>query len=256
MLSAAALSVYRQGVPVLVDIHLQLPAGTICGVIGPNGAGKTTLLKRLAAQLQGPGTVYLQQHNIDHLSLRTRAQRIAVLNQTQDTALWALTVRQVTALGLLPHATWLHSRTQDQQAVLTALAQVGLATQAELPFNQLSGGEQQRCLIAQTLVQRALLMVLDEPVNHLDIYYQHHILQHLRTGCKEQQRLLVISLHDLNLAARYCDQLLLLAQGRLVATGTPQSVLQAQTLQTTFGLSCVVTATEDGYPSVAFRAQP
>ncbi|MDP2548321.1 ABC transporter ATP-binding protein [Oceanobacter sp. 4_MG-2023] len=226
--------------PILKQISFALKRGSVLGVLGPNGAGKTSLLLALSGQLSGAGTVCWRDQLVADYRLSQRARRIAVVHQLNDTV-FALSLRQMVRMGLLPHQSWLGRQTQeDDQCIEQALDRVGLATKADQVFASLSGGEQQRGLIARALVQRAELIVLDEPVNHLDVYYQHDVLALLGQLARDNGLTVVMSLHDLNLSAHYCDQLLLLDHGEQVAYGTPSQVLEPERLQQVFRLPCAV----------------
>lgn len=221
---------------ILQQISFSLQPGEIVGLIGPNGAGKSSLLKLLQRQLcPTAGQIQLLQQPLQHYSRRQLAQLLAVVSQ-QNEGLQSK-VLDVVRLGLLPHKNWYQAdNPQDEKLLLTALDKVGLAALAAQSFATLSGGEQQRVLIARALVQQPKLLLLDEPTNHLDVHYQHQVLALLR-----QLGITVLtSIHDLNLAATYCDRILLLHQGQLVASGTPEQVLQESLLTQVFQLPSVV----------------
>ena len=225
---------------ILDDMTLSFCGGQFHGVLGPNGAGKTSLLKILTGQRQSEGKVIWQGQHLKTLSPQALARQIAVVNQVNDTV-FALTSRQVVTMGLLPHKHLLSRYTKaDMQVVDCALNDVGLSDKRDQFFSELSGGEQQRCLIARALVQGASLLVLDEPVNHLDVYYQHQVLHLLHSLCQQHGKTVIVSLHDLNLAAAYCDHVVLLNNGKAIATGTPEQVLEAERLSATFRIPCTV----------------
>jgi iron complex transport system ATP-binding protein len=229
---------------ILDKINLHLPAGKVLGVLGPNGAGKTTLLKMLSGQTNSAGknigNVSWKNKNLADYQPIELAKQIAVVNQLNE-SVFALNLQQIVRMGLLPHKTLLSRQTnQDDQHIADAIDRVGLTDKTYQAFNSLSGGEQQRGLIARALVQRAALIVLDEPVNHLDIYYQHQVLNLLISLAHQFNITVVMSLHDLNLAANYCDHLCLLQQGKMLAQGSPHSVLEADLLERTFGVPCKV----------------
>lgn len=261
-LIAEDLSLKIAGKVILNKINLQLPAGKVLGVLGPNGAGKTTLLKMLSGQTNSAanctdkstrGNVSWKNKNLADYQPIELAKQIAVVNQLNE-SVFALNLQQIVRMGLLPHKTLLSKQThQDDQHIANAIERVGLTDKTYQAFNSLSGGEQQRGLIARALVQRAALIVLDEPVNHLDIYYQHQVLNLLRSLAHQFNMTVVMSLHDLNLAANYCDHLCLLHQGKMLAQGSPQSVLEADLLERTFGVPCKIIQQElnmriDFYP--------
>jgi iron complex transport system ATP-binding protein len=221
---------------VLGPLSFALSAGKIYGLLGANGAGKSTLLQVLAA-LKSPnqGQVLLQQHPLQQLEPNARARHLAYLSQQQPPT--DMTVQQLLQLGLMPHkALWQADSSSDKAAMQAALSQVGLADKAAALLRHLSGGEQQRAHLARVLVQQARILLLDEPVNHLDIRYQHQLLATLRSSGLT----VLASFHDINLAAAYCDELLMLQHGQLLAAGTPAEVLQPQLLEQVYGRPCMV----------------
>lgn len=228
-----AVSWQRQQHWVLRDIDITLPSQRIVGVIGPNGAGKSSLLHLLAAMAQPThGHIMFAQSPLALMSRAELARRMAVLGQHAD-RYPNFTVLDVLRFGLLPHKRWYQwDNTLDTSHLMTALARVDLTHAAALPFASLSGGEQQRVLIAKALVQQPQVLLLDEPTNHLDVHYQHQVL-HLLTQLGLS---VVISIHDLNLAANYCDYLVLLDAGKLIAHGPTTEVLQAELLSQVFKL--------------------
>jgi iron complex transport system ATP-binding protein len=228
------------GKSILKEISLNLEAGKVLGVLGPNGAGKTSLLKILSGQIKAQGLVQWNQKAINDYSAIDLAKQVAVVNQlNQD--IFALNLTQIVRMGLLPHKSLFAKHTAaDEQLINDAIARVGLTNKHLQAFQSLSGGEQQRGLIARALVQQAALIVLDEPVNHLDVYYQHQVLGLLNALAHEFGITVVMSLHDLNLASEYCDQLCLLNQGQMVSQGSPQQVLQAKRLEQVFSIPCNV----------------
>tara|TARA_R110001592_G_scaffold25638_6_gene97305 strand:- start:800 stop:1672 length:873 start_codon:yes stop_codon:yes gene_type:complete len=245
--------------PILKCLSFSLPAGSVLGVLGPNGAGKTSLLLALSGQLTGQitaTTLAWQDRPLSDYSLNQRARRIAVVNQLND-AVFALSLRQMVRMGLLPHQSLLGRQSAaDDERIDQALERVGLAEKSTRVFSTLSGGEQQRGLIARALVQRAELIVLDEPVNHLDVYFQHDVLALLGQLARDTGLTVVMSLHDLNLSAHYCDQLLLLENGEQVAFGTPDSVLVPERLERVFRLPCAVRRHDDRALRVDFSPLP
>ena len=252
VLQANSITMSIQRTTILHKIDLSISPGNMFGLLGPNGAGKTTLLKLLTGQVisqkrllsdktaKFSGTINLHGKSIGEYSPQTLAQQIAVVSQTNQNV-FALTCRQVVAMGLLPHMSLLARTTlQHQQQIDLALNSVGLLDKQHQAYQALSGGEQQRCLIARALVQGAPILILDEPVNHLDVYYQHQILHLLNTLCQQQGKTVILSLHDLNLAAQYCDTVALMHKGSVIANGTPQQVFIEDRLSTVFQLPCKV----------------
>jgi iron complex transport system ATP-binding protein len=218
---------------VLDDVDLVADGGEVLGLIGPNGSGKTTLLRTLYASLQPQrGEVTLDGERLGRLEPREVARRTAVVVQEEPGEL-PLTVGEMVLLGRVPHLrTFQRPSREDHVIAAEALERVGARRFAGRPVAELSGGERQRVLIARALVQQASHLLLDEPTNHLDIHYQHIILQLVRSLPVTT----VVVLHDLNLAARYCDRLLLLDQGRVAATGTPDEVLRPAVLEPVYDI--------------------
>jgi iron complex transport system ATP-binding protein len=223
---------------ILSDVSLNVGAGKVVGVLGPNGAGKTSLLKMLSGQLASHHSVSWSNKTLTDYEPMSLAQQIAVVNQLNE-SVFALDLYQIVRMGLLPHKSLLSRQTpDDDKNISDAISRVGLGSKMKQSFNSLSGGEQQRGLIARALVQKAALIILDEPVNHLDIYYQHQVLKLLRSLAHKLNITVVMSLHDLNLAANYCDHLCLLDEGKMVAQGSPEQVLTSQRLEQVFKIPC------------------
>ena len=230
---------------ILSNVNITIAKGRVVGVLGPNGAGKTTLLKLMSGQLAAAQHVLCYGIPLASLSLKQRAKRIAVVNQLHE-AVSELSLKQIVAMGLLPHLSLLsYPSIQEKQAITHALTQVGLVAKQEQCFSSLSGGEQQRALIAQALVQKASILILDEPINHLDVYYQHQILHLLVELARTQQITVVMSLHDINLAARYCDDIALMHKGTISAFGPPNEALQASLIESVFNIPCRINTQND-----------
>ncbi|XQW85626.1 ABC transporter ATP-binding protein [Thalassotalea piscium] len=223
---------------VIVDqISFSLKKGETLGIVGPNGAGKTSLLKCLYREYSvQKGDVSIAGKNLRDLDRKHIAQKIAVVAQHHD-SIFDLTVFDVIHMGLLPHkGLFDRDNSEDLQLIESALKKVDLFTKSTQIFKTLSGGEQQRCLIARAIVQRPDILIMDEPTNHLDIFYQHQILALV----KKLKLSLVITIHDLNLAAQYCDRLLLMSEGKVRVLNTPENVLTRKHLQQVFKLNCIV----------------
>lgn len=221
----------------LKHLSLDIQASDFVGIIGPNGAGKSSLLQLLnGSALPTTGSLLLAGRPTYRITAKQFAKRVATVAQLSVLPI-GLSCFQVAAMGLLPHKRWFETDTDaDRQQVQLALTQVGLADKQQDSTATLSGGELQRLFIARALVQQAGILLLDEPTNHLDIQYQHQVLQLLQRLGKT----VVCCIHDLNLAARYCNKLLLLNQGELVAYGAPVEVLKPDLLEQVFGLPCEV----------------
>ncbi|MDQ4104888.1 MAG: ABC transporter ATP-binding protein [Actinomycetota bacterium] len=243
MISANDVSFAYDGNLVLAGVTLTARSGQVVGVIGPNGSGKTTLLRTLYASLTPKaGLVSVDDTPVGSLSRRQAARRLAVVVQEAAGEV-PITVADMVLLGRSPHRSSFERYTADDHYVAAAaLRQVGARHLAERAFASLSGGEKQRVLIARALAQQADHLLLDEPTNNLDIRYQHEVLGLVRT----LEVTTVVILHDLNLAARYCDQLVLLDRGRIVAGGTPDTVLTPAVLEPVYGIGVRRLHEDDG----------
>ncbi|MFI6825417.1 ABC transporter ATP-binding protein [Micromonospora sp. NPDC050187] len=225
---------WRYGANAVIDrVSVTARPGRVLGLIGPNGSGKTTLLRLLYGALRSStGQVAVDGDELSALPSREAARRLAVVVQ-ETGGETALTVAELVLLGRGPHlSTFQRTGRADYEIAARCLTRVGAAHLGPRPFGQLSGGERQRVLIARALAQQATHLLLDEPTNHLDIRYQHEILHLVRTldTCS------IVVLHDLNLAARYCDDLVLLGGGGVVAAGTTDEVLDPAVLQPVYGI--------------------
>ena len=216
----------------LHGVDLAVPAGQLVGVIGPNGAGKSTLLAALAGLVRCRGQAGLDGRPLATLAARQRARLLGYLPQAGHSA-WALTVEEVVAMGRLP---WGDS---DQAAIAAAMAATGADRLAGRRVDALSGGEQARVWLARVLAGQPRVLLADEPVASLDLYYQRAVMASLRRFADSGGAALV-AIHDLGLAARHCDRLLLLAGGRVVADGAPAQVLDPALLEQVYGLPVAV----------------
>ncbi|WAJ36604.1 heme ABC transporter ATP-binding protein [Pseudomonas sp. GOM7] len=241
MLRADNLGVRRGDTLVLQGIDLQVQPGAVLGVLGPNGAGKSTLLAALSGEVAAcQGSVSLDGQPLASWPGQTRARRLAVLPQSSSLS-FAFAVREVVAMGRLPHAS---GRQRDAEIVLQALRAADAEHLASRSYLTLSGGERQRVHLARVMAQlwpgeQGCSLLLDEPTSALDPLHQHTTLAAVRAFAQRGVAVLVI-LHDLNLAARYCDHLVLLHQGRAQAQGSPDQVLQADLLHSVFGLDVLI----------------
>jgi iron complex transport system ATP-binding protein len=238
----------------LRDASLYVAPGEFVGLIGPNGSGKTSLLRcayRFSQPLQGD--VLLGDENLWQRPPRWCAQRVAVVLQEFPDA-FGLTVDEVVAMGRTPHKGLFDGDSrQDLQIIRDALACVGMQGFEDHAFATLSGGEKQRVILARALTQQPQLLILDEPTNHLDPRYQLELLQlvkRLNIGT-------LASIHDLNLAAAFCDRLYVMDGGKIVASGTPAEVLTVDLLRQVFGVDALVDSHPvSGYPRITWITHP
>ncbi|KPF58000.1 hypothetical protein IP88_16625 [alpha proteobacterium AAP81b] len=212
----------------LAPVDLTLTPGTVTGVIGPNGSGKTTLLRALAGLSRGPGTATLAGEPLATLPAVQRAKRLAWLPSTRDLA-WPMRADDLVALGLGPGAQ------RDEPAIAAALAAADATAFAARRVDTLSTGERARVLLARALVARPAWLLLDEPTANLDPWHRLAVMARLRAEAARGAGV-VVALHDLDLARRHCDRLLLLTGGALVADGAPGTVLSPDHLARVFGI--------------------
>lgn len=223
MLSAHGVSCQLAGRSVLHSVDLSLQSGQVVGLIGANGAGKTTLLRCLAG-LQPEMQGQVQLDGVALTSERIPARQLAYVPQ-RPFSQWNIRVEEIVALGRLPHmATWQTPRAADAEAIAAAMEETGVSALSERAIHSLSGGEQARVFLARALATRASWLLADEPVAGLDAEHQLALLALFRRKAAEGAGIL-LSLHDLSLAARFCDRLVLLEKGRVLAAGEPEDVL-------------------------------
>jgi len=230
---------------ILERIDFTLASGCLVGLIGPNGAGKTTLLRALVQLIPYSGTIQLQGDDVRRLPQRERARRLAYLAQGHRVH-WSLPVREVVALGRLPHRSGFKARLSaaDRQAIENALHAADCLPLAERRIDRLSGGERARVMLARALAVDAPILLCDEPVASLDPYHQLHIMAMLRRHA-EAGTIVICVLHDLTWAGRFCHRLLLLHQGQLVADGGGSQVLSPANLARVYQISAI-SGVQDG----------
>lgn len=238
--------------PILHDVTFDLDAGTFVGLLGPNGSGKTTLLRALSALISFKGTIRLDGRPVEAWTAAERARRLAFVRQVPSMT-FDFTVDELVRLGRAPHKRWLDGYSAaDRDRVREALATVDLDGCADRSVLSLSGGERQRVFLAQALVQDADLLLLDEPTSHLDVHYQFSFMDRIQAQVERGRTVLAV-FHDLDLAARYADRLLVLSDGHLVADGPPQSVLTPERIASVFRIRADVVDTADGSPHIVYR---
>lgn len=243
------LSFSLRGRKILQDISLSVKRGEFVGIIGPNGSGKSTLLKHVYRVLRPEqGEIVLLGRRLADMPLAVSARQMAVVGQFHTVA-FDFSVYDMVMMGRIPQQRHGGRITrQDKAAVERALQLVGMTGMASRRFQSLSGGEQQRVVMARALAQEPRFLLLDEPTNHLDIRYQMQLLE-LAAGLGIG---VLAVLHDLNLAAMYCQRLYVLKDGRLTAAGEPREILTPELVRQVYGVTCEVLRGQAERPVIVF----
>ncbi|MFB9266342.1 ABC transporter ATP-binding protein [Bradyrhizobium erythrophlei] len=237
LLSATNLNASLGSRKVLHDISLSLSPGHLVALVGPNGAGKTTLLRALAGLIPSDGTIQIGGEKLSSLSLRERAKRFAYLPQGHMVH-WPLPARDIVALGRYPHGATDPARLspKDMEAVLRAMQAVDVVAFSDRRVTELSGGERSRVALARVLAVEAPVILADEPTASLDPRHQIDVMQNLRVVADKGVLVIVVT-HDLGLAARFADHVLVLSEGRLASQGAPLEALSEVVMANVFRIS-------------------
>ena len=242
---------YSIGSKLIVDgVSLGITEGDFVGLVGPNGCGKSTLLKCIYRTYQPEhGSVYIDGNLTNPMTNRELAREMSVMQQ-ENFVEFDMTVFDMAMLGRFAHQKMFgNDMAHERELVREALREVGMEGYEERSFLSLSGGEKQRTLVARALVQKAPLVLLDEPTNHLDIGFQYQIMSIL----KKQNLTVFSSVHDLNIAACYCDKIVLMKAGKIVAVGTPEEMFTPELIEKLFGVHTQVTVNSvTGRPNIVF----
>lgn len=240
MIEIENVSLSYRDMPILRGINLSLPKGGITALVGPNGAGKSSLLS-LIARLQPlqSGRITIDGLPVHTTSGRQLAKRLAILRQDGAVAS-RLTVRELVSFGRFPHHQG-QPATEDRRFVDAALTQFDLQALSDRFIDTLSGGQRQRAMVAMTFCQGTDYMLLDEPLNNLDMFHARQLMRSLRTIADDLQRTAIIVLHDINQAAAHADRIVAMRDGRIIADGTPDAVLTEDNLEAIFGYRMQIT---------------
>jgi iron complex transport system ATP-binding protein len=239
VLQAEGVSVKLSGVPVVVDAGMALRTGELTALVGPNGAGKTTLVRALAGLIPGEGRIAIDGRALETVPLRERARRIAYLPQG-NVFHWPLAVADVVALGRTPHADPFSAVSdEDRAAVARALAVTETEVFASRAVTTLSGGERARVALARALATQAAVLLADEPTVSLDPRHQLVVMGLLRQAARDGGAVLAV-VHDLALAARFADRVIVMNRGRIVADAPPGEALSAERIASVFGVEAAM----------------
>ncbi|OBZ16994.1 heme ABC transporter ATP-binding protein [Bacillus sp. FJAT-26390] len=232
-----------QGRIVLNGLSCSFQKGRMYGIIGPNGVGKSTLLQLLSGVDQPKqGEVLLAGQNIASYPRKQLAKKMAVLEQSGLPPV-GFSVREVVGMGRFPFQNWLGGEEQDSESIIDrALTAMGLKELEHRKMDQLSGGERQRVALAKLMAQEPSIILLDEPTTYLDIGFQVQLLDTVRAWQRERELTVIAVLHDLNLASLYCDELVVLHQGKVAAAGNPHHVLTASLIEQVYETTTAVIA--------------
>lgn len=257
MIHARGLELQLGGETILHHVDLEVEKGSFYGIIGPNGSGKSTLLKVISG-IEAPsrGEVKLDGKSLYSYSRKEMARLMAVLQQDALPPL-GYKVREILEMGRFPFQPWLGVEKGNPETIIDqVMEQLDLHRMADRAVSELSGGERQRVALAKTMVQEPRVLLLDEPTTFLDIGFQVQMMDYVSKWQQEAGLTVVAVLHDLNLAAQYCDRLLVLHEGKVASLGTPDEVLQAELIQEVYGTEPIVLPHPiSGVPQILLRGR-
>lgn len=243
------LSFSYNGYPALEGVTLELGPGEVLGIVGPNGSGKSTLLKCMNRILKTKqNTILIDGEDVRNIGLKKLAKLMGYVPQNSRN-IFPFTVFDIVLMGRKPYIQWSLSE-KDKEIVAQILEHLGIGNLAMRYFNELSGGEQQKVIIARALAQQPQILLLDEPTSSLDIRHQLEILCILRSLAQSKHCSVILSMHDLNLASRFSDTMVMIKKGCIFAVGNPESVITEENIETVYGIKSRVTKSVLGIPQV------
>jgi iron complex transport system ATP-binding protein len=256
MIKVEGLSKHYGAEPILKNINFSVAQGAFFGIIGPNGSGKSTLLQAISGiEPASEGHIWLEGKEVAAYSNKELARWLTVLPQDALPPL-RFSVREVVEMGRYPFQSWLGDEKQDRSVLIdTIMSKLDITEFSNRQMDQLSGGERQRVALAKSMAQQPRLLLLDEPTTFLDIGYQIQMMDYIRDWQREADLTIVAVLHDLNLAAQYCDQLLVLHEGEVLGIGTPQEMLTSEIISKVYGtVPIIVQHPLSGVPQILLQA--
>jgi iron complex transport system ATP-binding protein len=235
---------------ILDNITMELRPSEMLGIIGPNGSGKSTLIQCIDGLLKPKtGCILLDGTDIQDLSRREIAKKVGYVPQTTNRSFFPCTVLDTVLMGRRPHLGW-RSSNKDVRKVIEVLRLIGIEDLAMSDINELSGGQQQKVLIARALAQDPAVLLLDEPTSNFDIKHQLEVIEIIREKVWERSISAIMAVHDLNLASKYTDRIIMLKDGRIFDTGTPESVLTPENIKSVYGVVAEVIDNNNGSPHI------
>lgn len=231
---------YEDSDEILKGVGIEIESSTILGIIGPNGSGKTTFMKCLNRLLTpDKGAVYLNSEDIKHVNRKKMAQTLGYVPQSSQKDMSSPNVYGVVMMGRRPYMSWQFTE-KDDEIVWKIMENLDIAHLASHSFDGLSSGQTQRVLIARAIAQEAKIFLLDEPTSNLDIRYQMDVMNLVAGIVREKGVSACAIIHDLDLAMRFCDRIVMMCDGRIAATGTPVEVLTPENIKTVYGVDAVI----------------
>lgn len=227
-------------IPVLENISMELNCSEVLGIVGPNGTGKSTLIRCIDHILNPKrGSIFLDEQDISKMTRMEIARKIGYVPQSIE-GVFPASVIDTVLMGRRPYLRWKSSK-EDLDYVLEVLELLGMMEFSIRDINEISGGQQQKVLIARALAQKADLLLLDEPTSNLDIRHQLEVMEIMKNIVKNKGISAIMALHDLNLASRYADRIIMMKEGKIFAAGNPASVLTVENIKQVYGVRALVT---------------